>query len=604
MLLESPALLATLGLLLACQPGKAPAGGGDTSHGDGGGDTGLTTDGGSDGGSDGGADGGADGGSDGGADGGADGGGDTGTALVPQTVFINELMAKNVFSIADETGAHPDWVELFNSGDEDVSLAGWTLSDDLAEPGKSVLGDLVLPAHGYLVLFADGDLKDGPEHLSFSLSSDGEELGLYDASGQAVDLLRFDAQPHDTSAARVPDGSRSWVLSKPASPGAGNGGAGPPEPDADRLSVDVESVLGRVEDASELFDPDNLPSFDIELAPAAMAALLASPYEWVQGTVTVNGERYTSVGVRTKGENSWEPLTAKPSLKLKANEYPDGPGEIYGLKEITLNNMDNDFSMMHERLAYRLYREAGVPAARATHAWVTLNGDDYGLYAHLETVDEQMIARWFDDAGGTLFEQWDVDFYDAYVPSFQLEYGDDDRTNLQGLADAMELSPAHVAYVAGADHLSWESFLRYWAVGAVVGQFDSYPYSSPGDDCHVYDDPTSGVLQYIPHGEDETFYSPDYDVEDNTHGILAQTCKADPACEAAFVAQVDEVLDIADAMDLLGYFDEVQAQVAPLTVADHRRWYDLSYVSYYQDVMRSFIDGRRAALHNQIGSRP
>ena len=34
--------------------------------------------------------------------------------------------------------------------------------------------------------------------------------------------------------------------------------------------------------------------------------------------------------------------------------------------------------------------------------------------------------------------------------------------------------------------LSVDSYLDYWAVSAVVGQFDSYPYGVPGDDCHVY----------------------------------------------------------------------------------------------------------------------
>ncbi|NOY27691.1 MAG: hypothetical protein GXP62_17640 [Oligoflexia bacterium] len=583
--------LALLGLfaLASCQPantGKQPATTGAT-----GGTSPTTTDGGGTVTGDTGTDAGTAG----------DGGTDTGTQVLPgQTVYINEFMADNARILQDESGEFVDWVELFNAGDEDVDLAGWTITDDLSQPDKHVLGDLLLPAGGLLVLYADGDTDYGVLHLGFSLHADGEELGIYDPDGRPIDLLSYDSQLQDVSAARAWDGSATWSMGWPATPGTSNG-AGDPEPDDDAA---IENVPASVWDDSALFSDDVLPHFDLELSAESIAALEASPYDYVQGTLIYDGTRYEPIGVRTKGQNSWESITEKPSLKIKLDKYVDGPGQLLGHTDLTLQNMDNDYSMMHERVAYRLYRALGIPAARATHATLSINGEPYGLYTHLETVNQQMVARWFDDSDGTLFEQWDVDYYDSYIPSFQLEYGPDDRTDLQGLADAMEQSDPGTAVLAGSEFLSWDSFRAYWAAGAVVGQFDAYPYSSPGDDCHVYDDPTSGVLHYIPHGMDETFYYSTYNVESTANGILAATCRQDADCRDAWVASIDDALDVADRTALYDYAVFVRDQIADLVPADTHKPYDDATVAYYQDDMLSFMADRRAELSRQVGTAP
>ena len=51
-----------------------------------------------------------------------------------------------------------------------------------------------------------------------------------------------------------------------------------------------------------------------------------------------------------------------------------------GLKKLTLNNMVQDASMVHEGLAYRAFRAVGVPAPRTGYAFVRLNGSAYGVY--------------------------------------------------------------------------------------------------------------------------------------------------------------------------------------------------------------------------------
>ena len=365
-------------------------------------------------------------------------------------------------------------------------------------------------------------------------------------------------------------------------------------------AVGDEAVPDYGDPEERIYSDLYIHEFEIGLSDDALASLLDEPTTWVEASFTWEGRTWSPVGVRLKGEGSFLPITSKPSMKIKFDRYDDGLS-LHGLDELTLNNMSSDAAMMHERVGYRVYREAGVPAARCNHAWVTINGDDYGLYANLETVDRALIRRWFSDADGRLFEVWDVDFKAEYIDAFELEYGDDDRTRLWGVADALE-DDVPGAIDAAAASLDLEQFARYWAVGAVIGQFDAYPYSSPGDDAHVYDDPESGVLHFLPHGVDETFGSSSHDVT-AVNGVIARRCQSDAACTALFAAEVLEVLDVVEAFDWEGTLDEVAAQIAEAAEEDPRKPYTTAAVWDEQDAMRVFVADRRAELQRQLEAR-
>ena len=84
-----------------------------------------------------------------------------------------------------------DWVELYNRGTVPVSLSGWSLSDRSGTSPKWLFPDVSIPACGYIVVILDGqDIKapgtNGYLHADFSLDSDGEYLGLHDATGALV----------------------------------------------------------------------------------------------------------------------------------------------------------------------------------------------------------------------------------------------------------------------------------------------------------------------------------------------------------------------------------------------------------------------------------
>lgn len=109
--------------------------------------------------------------------------------LLAADPIITEFVASNQNSLLDGNGASPDWIEIFNKGDQSLDLAGYTLTDDPSDLGKWEFPSQTLAAGEYLVVFASGDETPdlaGNLHTNFALSAGGEYLALSDPSGTTL----------------------------------------------------------------------------------------------------------------------------------------------------------------------------------------------------------------------------------------------------------------------------------------------------------------------------------------------------------------------------------------------------------------------------------
>jgi hypothetical protein len=141
-------------------------------------------------------------------------------------VRLNEILPSNSDGCADEVGERNDWVELYNTSDNAVDLAGYSLTDDTASPRKSVIPEgVTIEAKGTLLFWADDTPDQGKTHLKFKLKSKTEEVVLYDAEERQVDLYRWTDAYSDISFARVPDGTGEWVRCAEPTCGADNSSA-------------------------------------------------------------------------------------------------------------------------------------------------------------------------------------------------------------------------------------------------------------------------------------------------------------------------------------------------------------------------------------------
>ncbi|MBD3336334.1 MAG: hypothetical protein GF355_12540 [Candidatus Eisenbacteria bacterium] len=141
-------------------------------------------------------------------------------------VVLNEFLADNGSTLADEFGEYDDWIEVLNVGSQPVALEGLRLSDDLRQPRTWAFPDTMILPGAHLIVWADDDPEQGPLHATFKLGADGEELVLWstDESGNVlIDHVVFGQQEEDISMGRVPDGCGPWVSLNPPTPGAPNG---------------------------------------------------------------------------------------------------------------------------------------------------------------------------------------------------------------------------------------------------------------------------------------------------------------------------------------------------------------------------------------------
>lgn len=139
-------------------------------------------------------------------------------------VVINEFMASNQRSIADEHGEYDDWIELYNTDTRPINVYGMFLSDDPAISTRWMLPDTTVAPKGFLLIWADGTPTQGKLHTNFRLSADGEQLALFAtlAEGNYLsDTRTFNAQITDVSYGRDPDGGKKWSTMLPT-PGAPN----------------------------------------------------------------------------------------------------------------------------------------------------------------------------------------------------------------------------------------------------------------------------------------------------------------------------------------------------------------------------------------------
>lgn len=143
---------------------------------------------------------------------------------VASDVLINEFMASNDSTLADEAGDFEDYVELYNRGSEAIDLSGMYMSDSLLTPTEWQIpaGTILAPGQA-LLLWADEDLDEGPNHADFKLSTSGEEVGLWDVDGTTLlDSIVFGAQQADVSTGRLTDGGGLWVTFPDPTPGTLN----------------------------------------------------------------------------------------------------------------------------------------------------------------------------------------------------------------------------------------------------------------------------------------------------------------------------------------------------------------------------------------------
>ncbi len=349
----------------------------------------------------------------------------------------------------------------------------------------------------------------------------------------------------------------------------------------------VEQVPGDSSQQDEhfLFTDEAIHAFEIELPSESVQALQYSPYEYAQGSFSYDGDTWEDVGVRLKGSSAYRSLSGKAAFKVKFN-FIDEEQKFHDLRRLTLNNMVYDPSAMHEYLAYKLYRDAGLPAPRVGYATLIVNGQDYGLYAIVDTMDESFIEQWWENDEGSLYESGSFNYpcdVNMICTCFEIdEQGDEsDWDDLLSFCEAVTIDEPDQQLVMMDLLLDMDMFLKTVALDTVLAHWDSY--SGNLNNFHLYHEPSLEKWYWTPWSTDLSFgWNPwstmncaNYMTSPNNYsqGFLAQTCKRNPDCKPRFLDAMAEMTDHLEAADLPSIIPEHFERIKDAVYADPRREY-------------------------------
>ena len=132
-------------------------------------------------------------------------------------IRINEVSANNSIYV-NEYAKRDDWIELYNTTDEDIDIAGMYLSDNADKPAKyQITGSenipTVIPAHSTLVIWASKREQISQLHVPFKLENkDAGAVVIQAADGSWADALCYNAQGDKQTYGRYPDGGNNTYL--------------------------------------------------------------------------------------------------------------------------------------------------------------------------------------------------------------------------------------------------------------------------------------------------------------------------------------------------------------------------------------------------------
>lgn len=125
-------------------------------------------------------------------------------------LVINEFMASNEHTVADQDGEYDDWIELYNNGNVAINLERYHLSDDANNLTKWTFPPASIAGNGYLIIWADGDDNQTGLHANFKSSATAESIYLVNPNGEIVDRVVYGVQTTDVSFGRFPNGTGAF----------------------------------------------------------------------------------------------------------------------------------------------------------------------------------------------------------------------------------------------------------------------------------------------------------------------------------------------------------------------------------------------------------
>ncbi|MGH1362663.1 MAG: CotH kinase family protein [Calditrichia bacterium] len=270
-----------------------------------------------------------------------------------------------------------------------------------------------------------------------------------------------------------------------------------------------------------LFQDESIVSFEVTIDPDSLAAIFNDPWsdhEYPASVIvrsTTLDDTLPNIGFRLRGNTSR--AAEKKSFKISINSFEAGR-KYLGLEKINLNGEHNDPSIARSRLSWELAKSYGLNAARTHYSQLYINGSYYGVYIHVEQIDENFIKARFENDSGNLYKcLWPADLTwrgnDPDVYKFQsggrrtydlkTNRVADDYSDLAHFIDVLNLTPDGSFASAIQNVFNVNGYLKALALEIAIGHWDNYWFNK--NNYYLYNNPATGKFEYIIFDLDNTF---------------------------------------------------------------------------------------------------
>ena len=161
-------------------------------------------------------------------------------------------------------------------------------------------------------------------------------------------------------------------------------------------SLGIEAFARPLGYENRLFSTNKVHTIDIIIDDWDSFISTAQSEEYSVCSVVIDGEAIKNVGIRGKGNTSLSSVSSmdseRYSFKIEFDQY-DNTQNYHGLNKLSLNNVIQDNTYMKDYLVYQMMNEFGVNAPLCSYAYITVNGEDWGLYLAVEGVEDAFLQR-------------------------------------------------------------------------------------------------------------------------------------------------------------------------------------------------------------------
>ncbi|MFK7755294.1 MAG: CotH kinase family protein [Flavobacteriales bacterium] len=276
-----------------------------------------------------------------------------------------------------------------------------------------------------------------------------------------------------------------------------------------------------------IFAEDQIVTIELDFPESTFWSTLTSNYEeatytWANLTLTdTSGEQFfDSVGVRLKGNSSYNHPGNKKAFKIDFNKYVIGQ-DYDGLKKLNFSNGFKDPSVIREKVFFDISHAVGVPAPRTSFANVYMNGTFWGFYTVVEQIDDQFLDWAIEDDDGNLFKAGDnfdpgegaadLEYYGDDQASYETRYElktneeENDWSDLVEFIDWINNSTDADFAAQIQDKIEFTEFLRSLALDNLFSNLDSYLGSARN--YYIYHNAATDKWEWIKWDGNESFGS-------------------------------------------------------------------------------------------------